>query len=312
MKRLGQKIWITLLVLFFTTSVSYAESYTERKVMKFNNPSKPGILKIVSGEGNISIEGYDGNEVIIETKSTMENVLNPPDKAKGMKRISGSGMTIYAEEENNTIVITRSMQSEVDLVIQVPYNTSIRCGGEKTGESVKNAGQSVTENGINIGMMVNSILASLNIPGGVFGGNITIGNITGDIEISTLEGNITLTNISGGVVANAIDGEMLITFKKITGDKPMAFSTIDGDIDVTLPSDIRATVTAKNVEGNTYTDFQMALTSGVNVIKDQKSSGFPNNLIGNFGNSVTGKINGGGTEILITTVDGDIFIRKGK
>ena len=92
----------------------------------------------------------------------------------------------------------------------------------------------------------------------------------------------------------------------------MAFSTIEGDIDVTFPSDIHATVTAKNVDGDVYTDFEMDMAMGPEVIKEHKNTGFTDSLVGMFGNTVTGKINGGGADIQMSTVDGDIYIRKGK
>ena len=91
----------------------------------------------------------------------------------------------------------------------------------------------------------------------------------------------------------------------------MAFSTIDGDIDVTFPANTKATISAKNVDGDIYTDFDMDLTLVKEVNVDRKR-GWENGMTGMFGNTITGKINGGGADILVSTVDGNIYIRKGK
>ncbi len=313
MRTILQNVCMAVLIVIFTIPVLAENTYSDRKEVQFPNPSKPGMLKVISGEGNITVEGYSGKEVIIETKSTVENVLNPPEseKAKGMKRISGSGLSVTVEKEHNAVVITRSMKNKTDLLIKVPYTTSLQFGG---GDTVGLNQDMDISNGrnINVGAIVNTVLASLNIPGGLMGGNITVSNVSGEIEVSILDGNIKLNNVSGGVIANSLDGELLVTFKEVDGDKPMAFSTIEGDIDVTFPSDIQATVTAKNVDGEVYTDFEIDMTMGHEVIKDHKNTGFTDSLVGMFGNTVTGKINGGGAEILMTTVDGDIYVRKGK
>jgi DUF4097 and DUF4098 domain-containing protein YvlB len=91
----------------------------------------------------------------------------------------------------------------------------------------------------------------------------------------------------------------------------MAFSTIDGDIDITFPERIKADITAKNVDGSIYTDFDMEVIPG-SVQKIEKVKTVPESLFGMMGNTVRGKINGGGMDIQIKTVDGSIYIRKAK
>jgi DUF4097 and DUF4098 domain-containing protein YvlB len=219
------------------------------------------------------------------------------------------------------------MRNETDLFIKVPFNTSLQFGGGTPGTGVGGppapappigppfdpVGPDFNINRLldNIDRILDNVFSSLNTPGNMLSGNISISNISGDIEVNTREGSVTLHNVSGEVVANSIEGELLMTFKQMTREKSMAFSTIDGDIDVTFPSNIKATISAKNVDGDIYTDFDIDITHlrGVDVDRDGR---WRNGLTGMFGNTVTGKINGGGSEILISTVDGNIYIRKGK
>jgi DUF4097 and DUF4098 domain-containing protein YvlB len=163
----------------------------------------------------------------------------------------------------------------------------------------------------NLGGFLENFFTSFDPFGGISSGDIAISNVSGDIEVNTREGDISLNNISGEVVAHSIDGELLIVFKKITKETPMAFSTIDGDIDVTFPAKTKATISAKNVDGDIYTDFDMDITH-VKEADLGRKRGWKNGLTGMFGNTVNGKINGGGADILISTVDGNIYIRKGK
>jgi len=320
MKTVLNIVCLAALAAIFSGSAYGEDTYTDRMVTKFSNPNQPGILTVVSGSGNITITGYDGKEVIIETKSTVKDVLNKreDEKAKGMKRISGSGLTVTAVQEDNAIVITRSLKNETDLVIQVPFNTSLQLGAGKT---VGYGGDPFNYLNFFINRIQESVQPSaptapgttgtFKVQGAFFNGDITVNGITGEIEANTLEGDITLNNISGGVSVHSVNGEILVTLKAVDKDKPTAFSTIDGDIDVTFPALAQATVTAKNVEGEIYTDFDMEI-----VTKTQVNTQKPGNsrifTIGMFGNMVTGKINGGGPDIQMTTVNGNIYIRKGK
>jgi DUF4097 and DUF4098 domain-containing protein YvlB len=222
------------------------------------------------------------------------------------------------------------MRNETDLFIKVPFNTSLQCGGDTPKrvirmppalpappdvpfDSFDPMGPDFNINRILDGVdrILENVFYSLNITGGMLSGDTNISNISGDIEVNTREGNINLDNVSGEVVANSVDGELLVTFKEVTKEEPMAFSTIDGDIDVTFPSNIKATISAKNVDGEIYTDFNIDITH-LKEFDVGRNRRWTNGWTGMFGNTVTGKINGGGSRILISTVDGNIYIRKGK
>ncbi len=330
MKTLIKQITAILFLGLFSLSVGADTTNNSREEVDFPKPSKPGLVRIISGEGDITVEGYDGQGVIIEAKSSFRNAPSLPEdeKAKGMKRISGFGLTISSVKEENAIVITRSMRDESDLFIRVPFNTSLQFGGGAARPAARivppvppvppdrqvdpMAPNSYVDMLMeNIGDMLENVFSSFNPFGSMSSGDITINNVSGEIEVNTREGDISLNNISGEVVAHSIDGELSIIFKEVPKEEPMAFSTIDGDIDVTFPADIKATISAKNVDGDIYTDFDMDIIH-VKEIDANRNRGWKNGLARMFGNTITGKINGGGADFLISTVDGNIYIRKGK
>lgn len=125
-------------------------------------------------------------------------------------------------------------------------------------------------------------------------GDIELENITGAVEAKTIEGDILITGISGALSAGSVDGDLTVVMSKVTGDDPLSFSSVDGDIDVTLPPETAAFLNATGVDMDMYTDFEVAL----------------NGKLGR--NAVRGAINGGGREIRMHTVDGNIYLRKGK
>jgi len=122
---------------------------------------------------------------------------------------------------------------------------------------------------------------------------------------------VTLSHVSGVVVAHSLNGEVTTRMDKVTPDKPMSFSTLNSDIDVTLPSDIKAKVKLETQNGAIYSDFEISLdrTGRPPTVEDGRKDGGKYRIV--FDKGVVGAINGGGPEIQFKTVNGNIHIRKG-
>jgi hypothetical protein len=289
-------------LVWIVAAAAYGQGANSRAMtVPFDNPGRPGVVRIVSGEGDVRVTGYSGRDVLIRSAGKTERSVPPENdpKAKGLKRITGSGFSVTTVREENAVVIARSMNDPADLEIQVPFNTTLRIGGKSGAADFQNLGATIAG-------------AIAGLPAGPFEGDVTVENISGEMEIGTLSGDVTLKGISGGVVANSIDGDVTAVFKSMPGDRPIAFSTVDGDIDLTLPASARATVTARNVDGSVYTDFELDTIPGEVKRSERGAPGLGGVLTGPGGNTVSGKINGGGTSVQLRTVDGNIYIRKAK
>ncbi len=268
-------------ILFFAGALAYAQQTTGDRVnVSFSDPSKPGLVEVYVESGSISVKGYNGKEVVIEAKlrgkSTRTGTRDRdeiPDKAKGMKRISVNQTGLVVEEENNEMKIyVAGHDNEVDLSVQVPFQTSLKVHCNE-------------------------------------GGDVLVENVTGEIEAENSDGDLLLKNISGSAIANAYDGELVVTFAQIDPGKPMSFSAYDGDIDVTFPSTVKATVMIKTDEGEIYSDFEIDLkATPKQQVKDERKAGGRYRI--SFGEFVTGTINGGGPEIQFVSYEGNVYIRK--
>jgi hypothetical protein len=148
---------------------------------------------------------------------------------------------------------------------------------------------------------------------GMIEGDITINDFTGTVEASTIQGSITVKNMEGIVLANTVEGDINVTFKKLNNDKELYFSTVDGDIDVTFPKKTNADVMARTVEGNVYSGFDGDVTYG-DKFDDEESEKDSRVPFGNMYQSdyITTQINKGGQDIYLNSVNGSIYIRKGK
>jgi DUF4097 and DUF4098 domain-containing protein YvlB len=120
-----------------------------------------------------------------------------------------------------------------------------------------------------------------------------------------------VSHVSGSVVAHALNGRVLVSLDRVTANKSMSFSSLNGNVDVTLPADVKANVRMKTDNGEIYSDFDVKLDASARqpVVEGNKSSG---QYRVRFDKGVYGTINGGGPEMQFTTFNGTIFIRKAK
>jgi hypothetical protein len=270
---------VFVLVLFIGVSLFAQQAAPDRATVPFSDPSKPGLVEVSVHNGSIKVTGYTGNQVVVEAKfrgtKIKEKEEQRDEKAKGMQRIRMTGTGLTIEEKNNVMEIhTAAHDQPVDLTIQVPSLTSLKLATHEDGE-------------------------------------IAVENVNGEIEATNHEGDLTLKKVSGSVVAHSFDGDVLATLDKVDPDKPMSFSTFDGDIDVTFPATIKANLKMKTQEGEIYTDFEIEMKQGrEKVEEDAREKGGKYRI--SFGDFMYGTISGGGPEYKFMTFEGNIYIRKGK
>jgi hypothetical protein len=251
---------------------------TEEMVVPLSEPGKPVTLEAKLMSGSIKVIGYEGKDVIVQVHldSTKEEDDDRDDDSKGMRKIgSTGGLDVRAEENENTVRINAGMTNRklLGLTIKVPQNTER----------------------IDVGT--------------INGGDVTGSNVSGKIEISNVNGGITATGISGSVVANTVNGEVIVKFKSVDPKAVMAFSSLNGKIDVTLPADTKANLKLKAERGQMFTDFDIAVDKTQPKLETKNEDHFHQIKIDDW---ISGTINGGGPEITIQSQFSSIYIRKAK
>jgi DUF4097 and DUF4098 domain-containing protein YvlB len=247
----------------------------EQLTIPLSDPGKPGTLKVHLIRGSIRVTGYNGNQVVIDAITKQpDKTEKPRENVEGMKRISKNGaMDISATEENNVVnVSSKLFNSHMELNIKVPMKFSLNVG-------------TINE------------------------GDILVENVDGVLEITNVNGDIRLTNISGSAVANTVNGLLKVNFKTVDTKSPMAFSTLNGNVDVTLPPTAKFDVKIKSDQGEIYSDFDVDVEKGVQQATKVAKDGMYKVSIEDW---VKGKVNGGGSEIMMKNMNGNIFLRKAK
>ena len=274
-----QFIFAVLATLMLGAQLLPAETAPDNRIkVPLGDPSRPAHVKAHLLSGSITVKGADIKEVIVEGQARTHQVEeDDEEKPEGnLRRIpmTSTGLSVEADSENNDVHIsTDSMRRPVDLTITVPVHTSL----------------------------------SLNT---VNNGNIVVSGVEGDLEVSDVNGSITLTSISGSAVANAVNGNLLVTFSRVDPSKAMAFSSLNGTIDVTFPADIKANLSMRTENGEVYSDFDIQLQATPSQPTVEDNRGKRGRYVVRVDKTVRGTINGGGKEYQFKNFNGNIYIRK--
>ncbi|MEK6780352.1 MAG: DUF4097 family beta strand repeat-containing protein [Bacteroidota bacterium] len=291
-----KQLLITILILI-SSFLAIAQSSGDFAV-PLSDPNKRGKLKAHLNYGSITVRGTARKDVLVKY-SAVEDDDNDDDHDRdhdrdrdeddednknknkdksgssaskaGLKRISGGTMDLEVTENDNTVKASSdSWSNKMKLEIEVPSGFDLNVSTYNDGDLV-------------------------------------ISNIQGELEITNYNGEITAENISGSVVATTYNGEIRVTFDKVTEGAPMSYSTFNGDIDLTFPATLKATLKMKTEQGEILSGFDMTMIKSGPVQKKDTKSGTYKVVIDEW---VKGDINGGGAEFTMKNYNGDIIIRK--
>jgi len=252
-----------------------AQSKEQQLVVPLSEPGKPFKVNVHVLYGSIKVSAYEGKEVMIDVFGDSSRKNRDEDEAPGgMHRIGGgSGLNVSAEERNNNIEVNGGLSKLSGIIVKVPAG-----------------------------------LTSLQLSA-VNDGSISVSGISGALEINNVNGPISVKDAVGSVVANTVNGAVTVNFKSVDAKAPMAFSTLNGNVDVTFPADIKTSVKLKTDRGGVFTDYEVAIDKSQPATKKTEENHMYKLSIDEW---VYGKINGGGPEVMMKTMNGDIYIRKAK
>lgn len=255
-----------------------AQSSDQSVTVAFSDTSRPGLLRVDLIVGSITVKGTDRRDVRVSTSRDESRGgrqrATPPPPEPGLRRLNQPpGFSI--QEERNTMTISSDITSgQVDFDIEVPMRTNLR-------------------------------LTTVN------GSRISVDGVEGEIELQNVNGSITVTNVAGSVLASTTNGPVRATLTRVTAGKPMAFTSLNGQVDVTLPASVKADVKLRSDHGDVLTDFDIQLKAGPSPsVEDTRSSAGGRYRV-EANKSILGSINGGGPEIELRTFNGRVVLRKG-
>ncbi|HLE82713.1 MAG TPA: hypothetical protein VJG13_00115 [Thermoanaerobaculia bacterium] len=253
-----------------------APAAAEQLAVPLSRPGQPAAFHASGLNATFTVEGYDGQEVIVEAEASGEEASErrgsgsaPPP---GMRRLPNPGFGLAVEEEDNVVELSVQGFAEQRIRVRVPRNTSVN-------------------------------VSSVN------GGDIHVQGVHGSHEIGHVNGAITARDVSGTVVAHTTNGDVKATLARIESGKPMSFVSFNGDVDVTFPAGLAADLKLRSDQGEIFTDFEVAVKQAAPARREDASGG---KFRLTLERSLEASVGGGGPEVTLRTFNGNIYVRKAR
>ena len=139
-------------------------------------------------------------------------------------------------------------------------------------------------------------------------GEIIVRDIIGDLQLENVNGPITATNINGTVIAESVNAPVTVGLAAVAPGGATSVSTLNGDITLTLPSNVKTELHLDSGRGEINSDFELDIKPAKPLIERTEHRG---GVSVKMEDVVVATVNGGGPVIRIKTFNGDIKLSKG-
>lgn len=122
-------------------------------------------------------------------------------------------------------------------------------------------------------------------------GSLDIDGVEGDVKASSINGKVVARGLMGEAKLSTINGQLHAIFVKLDDAKPISLNSVNGGVNLIIPSDANAAIRASTVHGGISNDFGLQVRHGDYV-----------------GHNLDGQIGNGGPRIKLENVNGSIRI----
>lgn len=275
------------IIIFGLLGLSFTAARAQES-FKFNPMAvKTQYLRITTDDASVDFEGYDGDALIVERVKTPESV---PALAKGLNRL-----LLHNEPVRDSIgcKILKNDSTFLDLWVRGTYkHLRIRIPNHRFSGIIIQAYSSMPQ------------------------AAISLKNITGEFNVTATAEIMRVSHVAGPFAISTNTDKLILTdiLWQQLPDKgvnhPYYSISSNNDVDITLPPDLKATISNGPREGRLYSDLD--LTPHQTNVKNP----LPNNPKFYPGQEYIPvkniALNGGGINIDISTAQGNVYLRKAK
>ena len=222
--------------------------------------SANGRVSVSNVNGSITIDTWDRNEVKLEAVKTAD------DK----DRLADVEIKIDAQKDS--------------LIIETNYDNWKREGGNR---GWRNYGKLSVEYRLTVPK--NAVLNEIE----TVNGSINITNSNNLTKASAVNGQVIATNLRGTANLSTVNGTVEASFDQLQSSSRISLDTVNGTVNLTIPSDANATVRADTVNGSINNDFGLPVRKGQYVGRD-----------------LYGKIGSGEVQIRLNSVNGGLNVKR--
>ena len=124
-------------------------------------------------------------------------------------------------------------------------------------------------------------------------GSVTASNFVNITKISAVNGNVNATNLRGTANLSTVNGEVIADFDRLDTTSKISLSTVNGKVNLMVPSDANATLKADSLNGEIKNDFGLPVRKGKYVGRD-----------------MYGRVGTGEVQIKLESVNGPLTVQR--
>jgi hypothetical protein len=201
------------------TALAWAGDDGATASVKLSAPGKPATLRVDVPWADIHITGVDGDTVTVV--SSIDQKGSKETRDDGLRRLDDE-VSFELTEHENTVTLRIAGDNpwashDAEFKISVPRTMTLDVKTEA-------------------------------------GGDLTVENTDGDIEVNNMNGEVRLEGISGSTVVNTMNGEVKAVYAKAP-QKLVSITSMNGEVDLRVPADTKANVRLRTHNGSILTDF---------------------------------------------------------
>lgn len=133
------------------------------------------------------------------------------------------------------------------------------------------------------------------------GGDIWVTGTRGLVEVTNLNGSVELARLSGAAAVNASNGSIIAGFVDVDPERDMIFASLNGSVELCLPSTFSAEVHLTTAGDPIRSDFQVERQRPVRTVS-------PGETLTGAHSDVTGRIGSGESRLRVSTLNGEIYL----
>lgn len=254
--------WLAVLALIALPGVSvFAQDKVQEEFHQTYQLEAQGRVQLENINGSVRVTGWDRPEVKVDAVKwayTRERL----DEAQIIVEPGANNIRIYTKYPERNQNFTSDPQGRLNNPATVEYTIFVPRTARIDGIELIN-------------------------------GNLGLEGLTNDVRASSINGNVTARGLMGEAKLSTINGNLEATFNNLDAAKSIALTSVNGNVNITIPSDASANLRASNVHGGIKNDFGLPVRKGEYV-----------------GYDLAGQLGQGATRIKLANVNGQINIRR--
>src|SRR5262245_11454600 len=196
----------------------------------------------------------------------------------------------HARRSDPDEVEIRVVEHEDGVTICAVYPTPPRARRENSCEPGDRWHSSTEDNDVTVDFEV-QVPAGVEFNGQTVNGEMSAEGLKADVKASTVNGSVRVTT-TGLAEASTVNGSVYVEMGRADWSDDLEFTTVNGKITLILPAQLSTEVRASTVNGEIESDYPVLVT-------------------GKFGpRRMRGTIGSGGRSLNLSTVNGEIRLRK--